>query len=452
MNIKEYIPYYKDTLKLALPVIISQVGNTVVQLADAVMVGRLGAEPLASITFANLIFWLCMVFGMGVTLGLTPLAGACFAQRNYRKVASLFQNSMVLNVGTGALLIILLIIASMFMDNMGQDASIVPAARGYLNYMIISMLPYMVFLTFKQLYESLGNTRVAMMITIIGNGLNIALNYVFIYGKFGAPAMGAEGAGMTTMVARYLMMFLFIGMFIWGRYKRYISFMSWQNLSFCKVKQLFNVGIPIAGQMVMEVSSFNIMGLLLGSLGATVLAAHQIALNIPSFTYMIVVGLAAATTIRISHQVGARAYRRVKMVMTSSIHLVIALMTLTSVLIILLRVPIAMAFTPDEAVIALTSHLLFFAALFQLSDGVQGVVIGGLRGMADVKVTVIIAFVSYIGVAIPIGYVLSFPMEMGATGAWIGFISGLTVASVLLLIRFRKKYRKLIMSPRNIGG
>ena len=449
MNFRTYMPQYRQTLLLAFPVILSQVGQVVVQLVDNMMVGRLGdPDQLAAVSLGTAFFVTGMMPGMGLALGLTPIVGPLYVQGGHRTAARFFQNSLLLNLAVGVLLFGLMMGASFFFDRIGQPPRVAELTVPYFRYLAWSVIPFLLFSAFKQFMEGVGNTSIAMGITITANLLNVGLNYVFIYGHFGAPAMGAAGAGLATFLSRCVMPVLFVAVLMRkDSYRRYFRFFGTGGFSWPKITTLNKVGLPIAGQMFLEVCAFSITSVMMGWIGAVQMAANQITMSLVTFSFMVVTGISAATTIRISHESGRGDLTAVRRVAAASYHITVAYMLLVSLLLVVFRYPLIGAFTPDRAVIEVGAQLCILAAFFELSDGIQTVSVGMLRGIRDVKAPMIIAFLSYIVINLPVGYVLAFTFGMGASGLWIGFIFGLTVAAVLLSYRFRKMTAERASEP-----
>ena len=440
MNLKMYVPFYKRNLAVAVPVILSQIGQVVVQFADSMMVGRLGATQLASVSFAGAVFMVGMMFLMGTSMGLTPLVGQSASRGEHRKCANLFQNSFVMNFLMGGFVILLMFAGSFFMDRMGQDAEVVEYGVPYFRIMLASLVPMLVFFSFKQFMEGIGNTRVAMTITIAANILNIALNYVLIYGKFGFPELGVLGAAYSTLIARILMPVAFIVVFFTKKsLKSYFSYFNRNSFSVESVKKLFNVGMPIGGQILVEQIAFGFTTIMAGWLGAVTLASHQIAMNISTMVFMILCGLSAGTTIRVSHQFGKGNIEDMRKAAIASYHLTIFSVIICDILILLFRSQIPLLFTTDHEVITMAADLMIILSIYLLPDGLQNVALGALRGISDVKAPMVYAIISYLFLNIPIGYFCGFVLGYGVMGVWVGFIASLSAASILFMIRFRKK-------------
>lgn len=444
-KIREWRPVYKTNLTLALPVVLSQTGQVVVQLVDNAMVGRLGAVPLAAVSFGGAVFVIFMFLGMGLSIGLTPLVGEAYAKRGHRTASYFFQNSLALYSIAGIGLFILLYLVGFFLGHFGQDPGVVEIARPYFYYLAWSIIPFMVFAAFKQFLEGIGNTRTGMVVILTANLINIGLNYLLIYGKFGFPEMGAAGAGLATLISRICMPLMVLAYFAYNQsVRRYFRLFDRAQQAWRWTGQLLKVGIPISAQMVLEVSAFSVTLIMMGWIGAVEQAAHQVAVSMSNFTFMMFVGISSATTIMVSHNYGAGDLKALKRSATASYHLGLAGTFLTMGVFIIFRNYIPMLFTGDADVIAVAAQLFIFAGLYQVADGMQVISLGILRGLQDVKITMVYAFVSYILINIPVGYLCAFVLGMGAPGLWIGFIVGLGTAAILLYRRYRKIYRQLV--------
>ena len=453
IKFKEYLPYYKRNLKVALPVMLTQLGASLVGLFDSMMVGHYATVDLAAVSFANALFFMAMVFAMGALMAITPLVGIQMGEMNImpekkadirQKIAVLFQNGMLFTMLQSALMLILLGGCIPFLSYFGQEQEVIEVARPYYILIVVSLVPFLVFTFFKQFLEGLGNTLVAMIITLAMNGLNILLNWIFIYGHWGAEAMGATGAGIGSLISRVGMALCF-GLAMWFHkdWKYYIQTFSWRNFSWSEIKQQIKLGFPIGAQTFLETFTFAASFVIIGWISKEALAAHQVANQIADMTFMIALGVGAATTIRVSHQLGEKNIIGVRMASNASIHLVLVINTIGAALMIGLRHYIPMLFTEDQEVIAIASKLIVIAGLFQYADGLQAVGAAMLRGITDVKVPMLIAFVSYILVGLSVGLICAFPLQQGASGIWIGFIFGLSLAAICFHIRFRRLMRNI---------
>ncbi len=442
--LKEYIPFYKRNLKVALPVVMTQLGGALVGLADSIMVGWYGTTELAAVSFANGIFFMIMVFAFGCIMGVTPLVGNAFSQNDDARVATYLRNGFVFTVTLAVLTCLILAAFVPFFDKMGQDPNVIIAARPYFIVRTISLFPYLIFCLGKQFLEGLGNTTIAMFITIGCNLLNVGLNYLFIYGKWGFPELGATGAGVATLIACVLMPICFmLVLFLKREYRKYIDLAKRMRSAWQTLVQLAKVGFPIGVQTLMETFLFAFSFVIVGWESKEALAAHQIANQIADLAFMMSLGIGAATTIRVSHQYGKGDMAAMKKAAYASVHLCLAMNILGAAVMIGGSQLIPMLFTEDVAVRNIASVLLIYAGLFQFPDGLQCVGAGMLRGLMDVKLPAIYAFVSYVLLALPIGYILMFPIGMGVEGMWVGFIVALSLAAILFHVRFRRLTKRL---------
>ena len=450
-SFREYLPYYKRNLRVALPVMLTQLGASLVGFFDSIMVGHYATVDLAAVSFSNAIFFTVMVFAMGALMGITPLVGIQVGEMKQvtenesivrRNIASLFQNGMLFTVLLSALMLLLLGACIPFLDHFGQDPAVVEVARPYYILIVISLVPFLFFSFFKQFLEGLGNTMVAMVITLVMNGFNILLNWVFIYGNWGVEPMGATGAGIGSLISRVGMPLCFWAVMAFHKeWKQYLR-MTWERFSWQRIRELARIGFPIGGQTLLETFLFTASFVIIGWISKEALAAHQVANQIADMTFMLALGIGAATTIRVSHQLGEGNIYGMRMASNASVHLVLLMNTLGAALMIGLRNYIPMLFTEDAEVIAIASQLIVLAGLFQYADGLQAVGAAMLRGITDVKVPMVIAFVSYILIGLSVGLVCAFPLGMGASGIWIGFIFALAIAAICFHIRFRTSLRR----------
>ena len=440
-------------MKVALPVMLTQLGASLVGLCDSIMVGRYATVDLAAVSFSNALFFTVMVFAMGALMGLTPLVGLQIGklaeiesgQEEVKGViASLFQNGMLFTVLLSVLTLVMLGGCIPFLHCFGQDPEVVEVARTYYILIVVSIVPFLLFTFFKQFLEGLGNTSVAMVITLAMNAMNIFLNWLFIYGNWGCPELGATGAGVGSLVARIGMPICFVGVMYFRReWRGYLCSVRWGSFRKCVIRELSQIGFPIGIQTLMETIAFTVAFVIIGWISKEALAAHQIANQLCDMTFMVILGIGSATTIRVSHQLGANNLEGVRMAAKASIHLVLVINALGAIVMIGLRNHIPMLFTEDSEVIGIASQLLVWAGVLQLADGMQVVGASMLRGLTDVKVPMIIAIISYTIVCISVGVVLAFVMNMGAEGIWIGFVVGLSIAAICLHARAKMKLNQL---------
>lgn len=447
VNFKEHFP---QTFALAYPVMLSQLGQVLVGVADSMMVGRLGAVPLAAASLGNSIFTVVMMFGIGISMAITPLVAAADGEGKHNRIARVFRHGFVINIFAGLILFLLIMMAAPGLYHLNQPAEVVDLAIPYLGVITFSLLPFMVFQTFRQLAEGLSQTKQAMAVVIFCNVINVFLNWVMIYGNLGFPPMGVVGAGWATFISRVLMAIV-MSYYVWNskRYKRYKLSLEFKKLSFPMLSKMVNIGVPTGFQFVFETGAFSAAAIMMGWIGVSALAAHQIAINLASISYMMASGLAAAAMVRVGNQLGRNDIQKLREIGFTSFGMVTIFMLAVGIALITLRNFLPMLYIDDISVIELTGSLLIIAGLFQLSDGIQVVGLGALRGMADVKVPTVVTLVAYWVIGLPLGYLLAFSFGLEEHGIWYGLLIGLTCAAVMLVLRFNRlsKRRLLTSAP-----
>jgi MATE family multidrug resistance protein len=436
---QKYKPHYRDNLTLAIPVVISQLGHTLVQTADSVIVGHFaGTIPLAAVSLVNGVFMLILVVGLGISYALTPLIAQENGKQNYDECGKLLANGLLINVLVSILLFIFVYFGSQYLlDHLNQSPAVVAQAKPYLTLLGLSIIPLMVFNTFKQFAEGLGFTKQAMMISIWGNVLNICLGIVFVKGLLGFTPMGVRGVGYSTLIDRCIMSIIMMAYVLRSpRFKQYLGHFTTSALNRLSGLRLLRLGAPVAMQYSFEISAFTGANLMIGTIGAADQAAHQVAISLASITYMMSSGLSAAAAIKSGNHFGAKNFGGLRLSAISSYHIVLTFMSVTAVIFALGNHVLPYIYTSDHAVIAIAAQLLIIAAFFQLFDGAQVVGLGILRGMGDVNVPTVITFLAYWVLGIPVAYYLGLKQHLGAAGVWYGLVLGLMVASLLLFIRF----------------
>lgn len=445
-NWKEKKPYYISSLLLAVPVMISQLGHTLVHTADSMIVGHFaGTIPLAAVSLVNGLFMIVMVLGLGIAMGLTPLIAQENGAKNFQNCGKLLSSSLTINTLSGIILFCLIYFGSLSaIDHLDQDPAVVKEAKPYLFLLGLSIVPMMIFSTFKQFAEGLGFTKQAMQITIWGNVLNIILAIIFVKGMFGIEPMGVRGVGYSTLIDRCLMA-LVMGYYVLKseKFRSYLPTFKWINFDWIEIKKILKIGVPIALQAVFEMCAFAGASIMAGTFGAKPQAAHQVAITMASMAYMLAMGISAASTIKIGNNLGMNKIARIKKFAVTNYIIVIMLMVFTAIMFLIFRNYLPLFFTTDPAVIDIAANLLLIAALFQLFDGAQAVGLGILRGLGDVNVPTVLTFFAYWVIGIPTGYLLGIKMNLGIEGIWYGLTLGLLVSSLLLLWRYRQVLKKL---------
>jgi len=448
--------YTRTTLQLAIPVMITQLGQVSVNLFDNIIVGNLlGSDALASVSLGNAIFFSFFVFALGMSFAIPPLVSEANSQNNHQEINRVFSHGFVINLSVGFLLMILLMIGTPFLIYAGQPPEIIPDTIDFLHIMAISMIPFMLFQTLREVSEGLAYTIGVTKATIIANIINIVLNYVFIKGMFGFPAMGVQGSALATLISRIFMcVFLFFVLKKEPKTKRYIKEFSLKIELFSKkmFNKMIRLGIPTSLQMFFEVTAFAAAAFICGLISATDIASHQVALSMASFTFNLCIGFSVASTVLIGNRLGERNFVELRKVGINNLKIVFLFMLFCGLIFIVARDILPTFFTKKEDVdvILLASKLLIIAALFQLSDGVQVVALGCLRGIQDVKIPSVITFVAYWVITIPLGYYLCYIREMGAFGMWIALGLGLSISAVLLVRRFLQLTAKRIKNNPQI--
>lgn len=464
VTFKEHI---KRNLTLALPVMITQAGQISVNIIDTIMVGGLGGKfdnvkdegiskmALAATSLGNSMFFAVLVFAFGFSFALSPLVAAEDATGNKKNVANYFSHSLILNITLATLLFLLITFAKPLLYVMKQPEDVINMTIPYLTIMTFSMIPLMIFQSFRQLSEGLSLTIPVTIATILGNVINIALNYGWIYGNWGFPRLEVAGAAWGTLASRLFMtLFLIIVLWNFKKTREVLKLVSFRNIQKSIFLKISNIGIPTALTSFFEMSAFSMAAFVCGytftdslmdqELAKVNLAAHQIAINLASTTFMMCTGLGVAATVRIGNQLGLRDYKTLKEAGWSCIYMVITFMFICGLLFVVFRHDLPTIYVENPEVIKLAAQLLIIASLFQLSDGVQLVVLGTLRGMMDVKIPSLLTFIAYWLIAIPIGTILAIYFEMRAIGMWIGLGIGLTISALMLLYRYHQQTKKII--------
>lgn len=448
MAVREQV---KNTFLLAYPVMLSQLGQVAVGVADSMMVGRLGALELAASSLANSIFFVILMFGIGISMGLTPLVSKAYGKGKTHQISRLFSNSLLINFLASLSLFGVVVLFSQNLSILNQREEVEVLALPFLLIITASLVPLMVFQTFKQFVEGLSQTKQAMYITIAANLVNVFLNWLLIWGHWGFPELGFLGAAWATLISRVLMMVL-MGAYVLSS-KRYSEFTIQlvrfkPNWTLCQ--RILKIGVPTGFQFIFEVSAFSAAAIMMGWISVNALAGHQIALNLASISYMMATGLATAGMIRVSHYIGKEDFKGMREAGMVAFGMVATFMFVCALLFFVLRFFLPTLYIDDPQVISLATSLLVLAGLFQLSDGIQVVGLGVLRGLEDVKVPTIVTFLAYWGLGLPLGYVLAFEMGFAEKGIWIGLLIGLTLTAGMLLYRFDQLSKRKVKAKTEL--
>ncbi|MDQ8140838.1 MATE family efflux transporter [Chryseobacterium sp. CFS15] len=442
--------YTKEALTLALPVMLTQVGQVSVNLFDNIIVGKLlGADALASVSLGNAVFFSMFVLALGFSFAIPPLVSEAHSKNDHKTINSVFSHGFIINMSVGIILMIILFLGLPLLYHSGQPAKIIPDTVDFLWIMAISIVPFMAFQTLREVSEGLSYTIGVTKATIIANVINIVLNYVLIEGIWIFPEMGVKGSALASLIARiFMVVFLYFVLMKEPKTKQYIKDFSLKMQVFSKkmFEKMVRLGFPTALQMFFEVTAFAGAAFICGLISSHDIASHQIALSMASFTFNLCIGFSVASTVMIGRKLGEQNFVELRKIGINNLKIAFLFMCFCGVIFILGRNILPTFFTkPEEVeVIMLASKLMIIAALFQLSDGIQVTALGMLRGLQDVKIPSIITFIAYWLITIPLGYFLCVTLEMGAFGMWIALGLGLTISAFMLVKRF------LDMSARRI--
>ena len=446
MIFSKYIDHYKANLRLALPIALSQLGYVIVQFADNAMVGSYGGDdplPLSAVSFGVMMSFVLFSLAMGITLGLTPVIGEHFARGEYRRTAHYLQSSLVSYPILGVIFMVLQQLSVPLLYKLGQPVEVVDMAVPYYQLMGYSLPAIMLYGCFKQFLEGAGNTVAPMVIAITTNGINIVLNWIFIYGNCGCEAMGVYGAGLATLIARWASpVLIFIYFVVKNEYRDYLKLFSRGVKYLQDTYRLLTIGVPLAGQMLLEGSAFVVTSVMMGWFGAEALAANQVAMTYGNAAFMLTIALGSAATIRVSHCYGLGDREKMRDVVISSAHLSALWGIMVLVSFIVFRGALPRLFTPSEPIVILASQMMILVGLYQVSDAIQGTLIGVLRGMQDVKIIAGLSFVAYVLLNIPVGYLCAFTFNLGSTGLLTGYVVGLSTAAIAYAVRVYRNLRR----------
>lgn len=459
MNLQTYTKEFNYNMRLAYPIIIGMLGHTVVGIVDNAMVGQLGPKELAAVSLGNSFIFIAMSLGIGFSTAITPIVAEADGENSIEKGRSAFHNGLFLCTLLGVILFLLIFFAKPIISFMGQPEEVVNLAKPYLDIVAFSLIPLIMFQAYKQFADGKSETKYSMWATIIANIVNVVVNYFLIFGIWIFPEMGIVGAAIGTITSRIVMLvFMHYVMVKKPKFHPYFEKFSWDEISKTTIKKIVNLGTPSAMQMFFEVALFTGAIWLCGMIGTTSQAANQIALSLASLTFMFAMGLSVTAMIRVGNQKGLQDYTKLRVVAISIFLLATILEIFFALIFVVFHKVLPLPFLDLEQavylkdnleVIAIASNLLLVAALFQISDGLQVVVLGALRGLQDVKIPMYITFVAYWIIGFPISIYLGLYTDLKAIGVWIGLLAGLTVAALFLFYRFNLLTKKLI-NQKNI--
>ncbi|RTY83510.1 MATE family efflux transporter [Flavobacterium sp. LS1P28] len=459
MNLSQYFKEFSYNIRLAYPIILGMLGHTLIGIVDNFMVGKLGSTELAAVSLGNSFIFIALSIGIGFSTAITPLVAEADAEKEEDKIRSIFHHGLLLCTVLGVALFILTVLSKQIMYLMHQPKEVADMAAPYIDWVAFSLIPVIIYQGYKQFADGLAKTKYSMYAILMANVVHIFFNYVLIYGIWIFPKLGILGAALGTVISR-IMMVVFMHYLIKrnAALKRYFKNFSFKEIRKSVLKKIINLGLPSAMQMLFEVALFTAAIWLSGSIGKNSQAANQIALILSSSTFMVAMGLSVAAMIRVSHTKGMNDYKELIVVARSIFLLAIILETFFAIIFVafhqylphlFLNMSDSAQMIDNSEIITITSKLLLVAAVFQISDGIQVVVLGALRGLQDVKIPMYITFVSYWVIGFPISYYLGNYTNLKAVGIWIGLLAGLTAAALFLYIRFARLTRKLVMQSEN---
>ena len=459
MNLSQYTKEFSYNIKLAYPVILGMLGHTLISIVDNIMVGNLGSTELAAVSLGGSFVFIGMSLGIGFSTAITPLVSEADAEKDDKKIRSVFHHGLLSCVVLGIVVFTIIVLAKPIMYVMHQPKEVIDIASPYIDWVAFSLIPVIIFQGYKQFADGLSRTKYSMYAIFMANIVHIIINYMLIYGVWIFPKLGIIGAALGTVISRILMVvFMHYIMKNNAQLNPYFKNFSFREIKKTMLKKIASLGIPSAMQMLFEVALFTAAIWLCGSIGKTSQAANQIALTLATTTFMFAMGLSVAATIRVGNNKGLMDFKNLIIVARSVFLLAIILETFFGILFVILHNFLPHLFLnmenvnqaiENKEVIIIASKLLLVAAVFQISDGIQVVVLGALRGLQDVKIPMYITFVAYWVVGFPISFFLGKYTELKAVGVWIGLLAGLSTAALFLYLRFHKLTKQQLSKSIN---
>lgn len=426
--------------RLAMPVVVAQVGLMSMGVVDTLMVGRVSAVALASVALGNLYFMTFIVPASGTLMVLDPVVAQAVGARDNEGVARGVQRGFVLAAVLGVACSVLILPVNSALKLLHQPPELVPLATSYVLISILGVLPFLGFVVLRQSLMALTRTYVIIAVIVLANLSNAFLNWVFVYGHLGSPAMGAPGSAWATVASRW---FMFLLLFALGARSLYHAIVPWraESLHIAPLLSMLRLGLPIGCQQVLEFGAFGAIGVLMGVLGTIEMAAHQIAINLASLTFMVPLGVGAAAAVRVGHAAGAADADAARESSRAALVVGVGFMCVTAVAFLAVPRAIAALYTTDVPVLGLATALIPIAGVFQVFDGIQAVCAGVLRGLGDTRVPFLINLAGFWLAGLPVSIALGFFTPLRAAGLWWGFVAGLGVVAALLLYRVRLRLR-----------
>jgi len=435
-----YLPtrqHFRALAGLALPIVLSQVGVMLMGLVDTVMVGHFSPTALAAVALANLYLFGISIFGLGMLFALDPIVAQALGAGDELAVARGLQRALLLAAILTVPTSLLLLLAEPVLSLIGQPAEVIPYIGGYVWRVMPATFAFYAFVVLRQTLQAHRCMRPVVVTLIAANILNATLNYLWIFGHFGFPAMGVTGSAWATLLSRWAMAVLLL-VLGWPHLGGYLRRLAPRALDPRALIRMMRLGLPIGGQMTLEWGAFGFVGLLMGWLGVVPVAAHQVALNIASLTFMVPMGIGSAAAVLVGHSVGRGDPDGVRRASVAALGVGAGFMALMALLLITMPAQLAGLYTNSHEVIALAALLIPIAGLFQVFDGLQVVAMGVLRGLGDTRVPMLVGIVGFWCVGTPISLFLAFGANLGAVGLWWGFVAALILVAVVLLVRLKR--------------
>lgn len=441
---------FRELLALALPVITVQVGMMAMGVVDTIMVGHLSADALAAVALGNVYYFGASIFGMGALMALDPVVAQAVGAGDVEGAARGIQRGMLLGlllcVPTG----LLLWPAPAILGWLGQPEGVVPLAGAYARVCIPGNLGMFAFVVLRQSLQALGRMRPIVITIVVANLANVLLNWLFIFGHGGFPAMGAVGAAWATTASRTLMAALLLAL-AWPVLRPYVRPFRRAALDPAPLGRMLRLGAPIGVQHQLEYGVFAVVGLLMGSMGVDQVAGHQVALNLASLTFMVPLGLSAAAAVVVGHAVGRGDVTGAWESAQSALLLAIGFMGASALVFLILPGPLARLYTSVPEVLAVAGTLIPLAGVFQVFDGIQVTSIGILRGLGDTRTPMVAGILGFWALGLPVSLLLTFRLHLGPAGLWWGLVLGLVIVATYLLVRVRRKLRQPLRRVRIEG-
>jgi MATE family multidrug resistance protein len=444
----------RATIALAIPVVFVQLGFTSMGAVDTLMVGRVSATMLAAVALGNLYFMAVSFFCSGTLMALDPIVAQAVGARDDAAVSRAMQRGVIVSLGLSLFAIAFFLPAGPVLRFLHQSSEIAPDAARYVEISIAGIAPYLAFVVLRQSLQALHRVAPVVWTILLANIANAVLNWIFVYGHLGSPALGVEGSAIATAISRWLMAILLL-VFAWKELRPNLVPVRHDIWDAAAFRRMLGLGLPIGAQQALEAGAFSAIGLLMGVLGTIEMAAHQIAITLASLTFMVPLGVASATAVRVGHAIGADDEPRAREAIRAGYLCGVGFMTLTAIAFLTVPTVFARAFTADRPVIALAVVLIPIAGVFQVFDGAQAVGAGVLRGAGDTTAPLLVMLAAYWLVGVPISAWLGFHTSLRAAGLWWGFVLSLGAVAVFLFLRIRVVFgrgvRRIHMDHPSIG-